>query len=127
MISTQSNFFKGVSEGIQTRTTWKKMQDKNRFVFSKETQKEFKIRTKDIPKNNRQDLDDSAHYTDHIIQNIRMSEKFSAVHKVMYMTKLKKNLSSQTGNKWRAAQNEEQVRLVNKDKLSKWDDFRERR
>lgn len=56
-----------------------------------------------------------------------MSEKFKDVNKVMYMTKLKKNLSSQTGNKWRAIQNEEQVRSVNKDKLSKWDDFRERR
>ena len=124
-VSTQSQFFKDNS--IKTRTTWKKMADKNRFVFSKETQKEFKIKPRDIPKNNRLVLDETAHYTDHILQNIRMTEKYNDVSKVMYMTRMKKNLSAQTGNKLKAIQNEEQVHRVNKDKLSKWDNFRERR
>lgn len=49
--------------------------DANRFIISKETVKEFKLKEKDIPQNMREELDASFKYKDHIDQNIRLAQK----------------------------------------------------
>ena len=56
--------------------------------IKKETIDEFRIRKEDLPQTSKKDQD-------HIDQNIRLSEKFNEINKVLYLSKLKMNIENQ--------------------------------
>lgn len=80
----------------------KKKPDANRFIISKETQKEFKMKDHEIPINMRMELEPGFVYKDHIDQNIKLAQKLNEVKKVIFLSKLKFNIENQIESKIKA-------------------------
>jgi len=66
--------------------------DKKRFVYSKKTIQEFNLKANDIPIGNRKDMGDD--FISHVDNNVKMTEKFNEMNKVLYLSKIKFNAES---------------------------------
>ena len=104
----------------------KRNDEKNRFVFTRETKAEFNLREEDIPVNMREQLPEEL-YTNHVDQNIRLAPNYNDIKKVVFLSKIKLNIDSQVQSKYRSRENVVKDRKFHERRLSKWDDFRERR
>ena len=62
--------------------------DKSRFVFCKETLKEFNLKEREVPFQNREDVEG---FTNHVNENVRLMENYNAMNKAEYMSRMKLN------------------------------------
>lgn len=65
---------------------------KSRFVLSKETIKEFKLKLKDIPEAMRED--GPSNYRDHINQNISLTQNYNDINRIIFLSKIKFNIEN---------------------------------
>lgn len=73
----------------------KKDTDKNRYVLSQATQKEFNIKTSEIPMHMREEPSENMNFTNHVDQNIKVIKSYNDINKVVYLSKLKFSIESQ--------------------------------
>ena len=91
----------GINQQSNSLSTKKKQPKAARFIFSKETKKEFGLKEVDIPVQMREELDKNA-FNDHVEQNIKVTERYNDLNKIVYLSKIKFNMETQIQNKDRA-------------------------
>ncbi len=71
-----------------------KIDERNRFVFTKKIKDEFGLKESDIPPHMREFLAPGVKFTNFLDQNSRLASYYDQVQKVMYLSKLKFNIES---------------------------------
>lgn len=83
------------------------------------------MKAKDIPVYMRPDA--QSEFRNHIYQNVQLAEKYNDVNKIVFLSKLKFNIETEIQNREKVEEKFEKERVFYERKLSKWDDFRQRR
>ena len=71
--------------------------------------------------------DAQSEFRNHIYQNVQLAEKYNDVNKIVFLSKLKFNIETEIQNREKVEEKFEKERVFYERKLSKWDDFRQRR